>query len=53
MDGWLSGFHYRITIHPILFLIAGAAAFSIAWLTMGYQSLKAALANPVKSLRNE
>jgi len=53
MDNWLSGFHYRITINPILFLIAGGAAFSIAWLTMGYQSLKASIANPVKSLRDE
>jgi len=53
MESWLSGFYYRITIHPILFLIAGGAAFSIAWLTMGYQSLKAAIANPVKSLRDE
>ena len=53
MDNWLSGFHYRITINPMLFLIAGGAAFSIAWLTMGYQSFKAAIANPVKSLRDE
>jgi len=53
MDNWLSGFHYRITINPILFLIAGGAAFSIAWLTMGYQSLKASIANPIKSLRDE
>lgn len=53
MDNWLSGFHYRITINPIIFLIAGGASFSIAWLTMGYQSLKASIANPVKSLRNE
>lgn len=50
---WLSGFAYRVDINPFIFLIAGVSAITIAWLTVGYQSMKAARANPVESLRHE
>jgi putative ABC transport system permease protein len=50
---WLNGFAFRITINPLIFVGAGAAALLIAWLTVNYQSLKAARANPVNSLRYE
>lgn len=53
MNKWLEGFSYRITIGPIIFIIAGAIAMGIALLTISWQSFKAALANPVQSLRNE
>jgi putative ABC transport system permease protein len=53
MNKWLEGFAYRITIGPIIFIIAGAIAMGIAILTISWQSFKAALANPVQSLRNE
>ncbi len=53
MQQWLEGFAYRTDISPWVFLLAGAGALLIAWLTVSWQSIKAALANPVDSLRNE
>ncbi len=53
MNQWLSDFAYRIDIQWWMFAAAGAAAMGIAFLTVGFQSVKAALANPVKSLRSE
>lgn len=48
---WLNNFEYRIDINLLYFLVAGAGALLIAILTICYQAIKAALANPVKSLR--
>jgi putative ABC transport system permease protein len=53
MQKWLSDFAYRIDIQWWMFAAAGAAAVGIAFLTVGFQSMKAALTNPVKSLRSE
>ena len=53
MSKWLEGFAYRTTIEVDTFVIAGTAAVLIAWITVSYQSIKAAIVNPVKSLRNE
>ncbi len=53
MNKWLQNFAYRIDIHWWVFALAGSAAIVIAILTISIQSLKAALANPVDSLRNE
>ncbi|MCE7924384.1 MAG: macrolide ABC transporter permease [Haliscomenobacteraceae bacterium CHB4] len=53
MNKWLSDFAYRIDIQWWIFAVAGAVAGAVAFLTVGFQSVKAALANPVKSLRNE
>lgn len=53
VNEWLSGFAYRTEISPWLFLLSGTAAVLIAWLTVGFQALKAASANPVNSLRYE
>jgi putative ABC transport system permease protein len=53
MNKWLDTFAYRIEIHWSILIIAGASSMAIAWLTMAYQSIKAASANPVKSLRAE
>ncbi len=50
---WLRGFAYRVNISWWLFALAGIAAILIALLTISYHALKAALANPVKSLRAE
>jgi putative ABC transport system permease protein len=53
MNKWLEDFAYRININWIVFLIAGLIAIVIALITISLQSIKAALANPVKSLRSE
>ena len=50
---WLEGLNYRITIHWTVFVWAGAMALLIALLTVSFQAIKAAVANPVKSLRTE
>jgi len=52
-DKWLSDFAYRIELQWWMFALAGAVAVAIAFLTVSFQSVKAALANPVKSLRSE
>ena len=53
MSKWLQGYDYRITINWWTFFISGLLAVFIALVTVGYQSIKAAIANPVKSLRTE
>jgi putative ABC transport system permease protein len=53
MNKWLQGFAYRVDFHWWMFAISIAAAVLIALLTVGFQALKAAIANPVKSLRTE
>lgn len=50
---WLDGFAYHIDMNPIVFILSGVAAIVIAWLTVSYQSIKAAMVNPVNSLRYE
>jgi len=53
MNKWLQDFAYRIDIQWWVFVLAGAAAILIAFVTISFQSVKAAVANPVKSLRSE
>ncbi len=53
MREWLSDFAYRIDIEWWMFAASGLAAVGIAFLTIGFQSIRAALANPVDALRNE
>ncbi|HET8864068.1 MAG TPA: ABC transporter permease [Gracilimonas sp.] len=53
MNQWLADFAYRIEIGPGIFALAGGAALVIALLTVSWQSIKAAVANPVDSLRSE
>ena len=53
MHSWLQDFAYRVELNGWIFLIAGIIAVVIALLTISVQSVKAALANPVKSLRTE
>ena len=53
MNQWLEDFAYRIHLSPWIFITAGILALLIALFTISFQSIKAALANPVKSLRSE
>jgi len=53
MNKWLQGFAYRIHISWWMFAVAGLLAIFIALLTVSFQAIKAAIANPVKSLRTE
>ena len=50
---WLQDFAYRIELSWVIFLMAGLAALGIALITVSYQAVRAALADPVKSLRYE
>jgi ABC-type antimicrobial peptide transport system permease subunit len=53
MNKWLQDYTYRINISWIIFFIAGLLAVAIALITVSFQSIKAAIANPVKALRSE
>ena len=53
MNRWLQGFAYRIDIGWQVFALAGALTVAVAFITVSFQSVKAALANPVDSLRTE
>ncbi|CAN5177998.1 hypothetical protein BH23BAC1_BH23BAC1_47510 [soil metagenome] len=53
MQIWLESFVYRVNINWWIFIISGFFALLVALLTMSFQSIKAALANPVNSLRSE
>jgi putative ABC transport system permease protein len=53
MHTWLKDFEYRISISVWVFVIAAVVALLIALITVSYQAIKAAIANPVKSLRTE
>lgn len=53
VDAWLENYTYKTEIGIFVYVLAGLAAFFVAWVTMGYQSIKAARSNPVTSLRSE
>jgi ABC-type antimicrobial peptide transport system permease subunit len=53
LQGWLQKYDYRVTVEPGVFIISAIAAILITLLTISFQAIKAAIANPVKSLRSE
>jgi len=53
MNNWLQGYEYRVSIHWWIFAAAGSAALTVALATVSFQAIKAALMNPVRSLRSE
>jgi putative ABC transport system permease protein len=53
MNNWLQGFAYRVVIRLWPFLLGALLSFAIAMVTVSYQALKSALANPIESLRYE
>jgi putative ABC transport system permease protein len=53
VNNWLATFAYHINVSWLIFFTAAFAALSIAWLTVSYESIKAATVNPIRSLRTE
>ena len=53
MNKWLLSFAYKTQMNWWIFALAGACAIAIALITIGFQAIKSALANPVRSLRSE
>ncbi|WP_259070410.1 ABC transporter permease [Mucilaginibacter sp. X4EP1] len=53
VNSWLAGFAYHINVSWLVFFVASFAALSIAWITVSYESIKAAVVNPIKSLKTE
>lgn len=53
MTKWLEGFEYKIALDFSIFLVAGSVSFLVAWITIGFESIKAALGNPVDALKVE
>jgi len=53
LNNWLQGYQYRVSIGPGIFVLASVMAIAITILTVSFQAIKAAIANPVKSLRTE
>ena len=53
MDMWLSGYSYRISMNPLIIVVAGIICLVIAFITVLFQSYKAANANPVESIVNK
>jgi putative ABC transport system permease protein len=53
MNGWLNDFAYRTRLNGWIFIAAGMLALIIALVTISFQAIKVAIANPVKSLRME
>jgi putative ABC transport system permease protein len=53
MNRWLQGFPYRISINPLLFVASGLVVVVIAFLSVGFQTMKAARVNPARTLRSE
>ena len=54
MKGWLADFAYQMNLNnPLIWLLPALFVAVIAWLTVGFQSVKTAMSNPVKALRSE
>jgi putative ABC transport system permease protein len=53
MNKWLENYAYRVDVNWWIFLVTGLIAIIIALLTVSFQAIKTAIANPVKSLRTE
>jgi putative ABC transport system permease protein len=53
VNNWLNGFAYRVDIDPMIFIMSGVVATGVAWITVSFQSVKAAASNPVNALRYE
>lgn len=53
VNWWLENYTYKVEVGALVYIVAGVCAFLVAWITMSFQSIKAATANPVNALKNE
>jgi putative ABC transport system permease protein len=53
MDQWLDNFIYQVAIQPTVFILSGLTLISIAWITLGYFTLKTSRVNPAETLKSE
>jgi putative ABC transport system permease protein len=53
MNRWLQNFAYKMSLNPWVFILSGFLAFAVALATVSYQSIKAAISDPIQSLRYE
>lgn len=53
VDWWLESYTYKVEIGVLVYVVAGVSAFLLAWVTMSFQSIRAATSNPVDALKNE
>lgn len=53
MDKWLDNFIYQVGIQPLVFVVSGFSLIAIAWVTLGYFTMKTSKANPAEILKNE
>ena len=53
MDKWLESFAYRIDPAATVFVLSGLISFIIAWVTISFESFRAAMRNPIETLRNQ
>ena len=53
MELWLSKFAFRVELGIMIFIVAGGSAFIVGALTVGYKYFRAAILNPIKTLRDE
>lgn len=53
MEDWLQNFVFRVEINPMIFILSGIFAILLAWAVLSYQTIKASIQNPVKSLKSE
>jgi putative ABC transport system permease protein len=53
MSSWLDGFAYRMTLSPMIFIVGSILALLVAWITVSFQSARAALSNPTDNLKCE
>jgi putative ABC transport system permease protein len=51
MSSWLDGFAYRMTLSPMIFIVGSILALLVAWITVSFQSARAALSNPTDNLK--
>lgn len=53
MSNWLQNFNFRIDLDPVIFILSAIGVIIIAWITLGYLTIRTATSNPIDSIRDE